>query len=298
MKKAFVIATIVFLLFCGIYISLFSFVGLDLNSIAVVEDRANGKILEVYHNKNNFIWQGSFPWLYSVYKISCTGVLDIEASIPIPQLRELKGDFYSIKFPVRITYDIQPESFTFISYLGDSGKDLASFIEKLARLKFSQKLDKYFSPQFNYFALKKDQEKILETTRGELNDELTSIGLKLVKFELAGSVIIPGNDTYFDGIRQLKEIQDISKKNEKDLILVSNEIAKQKLENEHFYEKLNRISGIIEKNPDILKYIYIDKLSHSVKVILPSDSAGIPKVFDDMLDTKNKSKQKEIDNLR
>jgi hypothetical protein len=35
------------------------------------------------------------------------------------------------------------------------------------------------------------------------------------------------------------------------------------------------MSGIIRQNPDILKYIYIDKLGGNVKVIISPDKTGI-----------------------
>jgi len=63
------------------------------------------------------------------------------------------------------------------------------------------------------------------------------------------------------------------------------------------------ISNLIKSNPDILKYIYIDRLAGNVKLILSSDKSGMPfgMSLNEDLDKTGKSKnaaKEEINNLR
>ena len=77
-----------------------------------------------------------------------------------------------------------------------------------------------------------------------------------------------------------------------------NSLEKDKIASEAYYEKLSRIGNMIKDNPEILKYIYIDKLAGNIKVIISSEKNAMPVIFGQDQDVKDSDLKKEIDNLR
>ena len=75
------------------------------------------------------------------------------------------------------------------------------------------------------------------------------------------------------------------------------ELERKKLQDEYEEARLLRLVPIIGKEPGILKFIYIDKLGRSVKMIPPSDSG----LFSDALESERPNSganSRQIDNLK
>ena len=64
------------------------------------------------------------------------------------------------------------------------------------------------------------------------------------------------------------------------------------------FEKLLRISSILKNNPEILKFIYIDKMGDDIKVIISSDKTGLPAMFNDSAEGTKPAAKGDVDNLR
>ena len=75
------------------------------------------------------------------------------------------------------------------------------------------------------------------------------------------------------------------------------QLLKEKSEFELYLEKLTKVSSIIKDNPQILKYIYIDKMGDNIKVIISSDKTGIPGFLGESNDI-NPGVKGDVDNLR
>jgi hypothetical protein len=107
----------------------------------------------------------------------------------------------------------------------------------------------------------------------------------------------PDNKLVAEAIQKTKEIRDINFNIKKQEILLKREALKERGDFEFYYEKLLKISSLIKDNPNILKYIYIDKLGGNIKVIISSDKTGLPSMFGDLSES-NSSVKGDIDNLR
>ena len=93
---------------------------------------------------------------------------------------------------------------------------------------------------------------------------------------MTGTAVLPNQQVYNEGIAHAADLRKMDKTIEKELIDVRSAMERDRIKNEQFYGKLKEISKIISANPDILKYIYIDKMAGNVNVILSSDNSGVP----------------------
>ncbi len=280
-----------------LYIFLFSYIRLNSSEIGVIEDRLNDTVAGVFYNDRNFIWQGSLPWLYSVFKVPAVQSSVCNLSFTIPSLHGLNNDLYVIKVPVKASYRIQSDRFTQHQLFRDSSSGLKKYVELQISVAIARNLDFYCSPAYNPQALIANRETLVKGCKEPLALELKSDGIELISLEQAGSLVIPDQRMYDEGLTFLAEMRRLDIDENKELKRKKFSLERKKLEDAQLYTKLKELSIIIKRNPDVLKYIYIDKMSSSVKVILPSDSAGIPKIFDDVMPS-DPAPKKEIDNLR
>jgi hypothetical protein len=93
-------------------------------------------------------------------------------------------------------------------------------------------------------------------------------------------------------------MRDLDFSNRKQEILLSKKLIKERYENELYYEKLLKVSSMIKDNPEILKFIYIDKLGDDIKVIISSDKIGLPAMFSDTINNAKPGVKGDVDNLR
>jgi len=93
-------------------------------------------------------------------------------------------------------------------------------------------------------------------------------------------------------------MRDLDFSNKKQEILLSKKLIKDKHENELYFEKLLRVSSILKDNPEILKFIYIDKMGDDIKVIISSDKTGLPAMFNESSDGTKPGVKGDVDNLR
>jgi len=81
----------------------------------------------------------------------------------------------------------------------------------------------------------------------------------------------------------------------KEKVAVIGHLSREKLENESRQNYYSSIAKLIKSDPDLLKFIYIDKIAGNVKVVISSDKDLVPDIFTGKTETV---KSKEIDNLR
>ena len=103
---------IIFCVLFGFYIYFFSFIEIENHELGIVKDKNSQEIVYIFHKDMNFVWQGSIPWLFSVYKISQKQSIIDTIKINIPSLKDLKGEYYLINVPVKLVYVINSDEFS------------------------------------------------------------------------------------------------------------------------------------------------------------------------------------------
>ena len=277
----------------GIYFSLYKS-GKD--EIILLKDK-NDKVVQTYIANYNFIWQGILPWEYTVVKMPVKNSAIITIQVKIPSLSSLNDDSYIIKLPVNISYQIDKTNLPDISYL-KSKLDIENFIVEKSILICQTVLMNYMEPVYDKNNIIKNEKIIIEAMTSELFKKIKSLGIIPDKIEFISPGFYPDNKLYMEGLVQNKEMRDLDFSNKKQEILLSKMLIKEKHENELYFEKLLRISSILKNNPEILKFIYIDKMGHDIKIIISSDKTGFPAMLSDSLDGMKPGVKGDVDNLR
>lgn len=267
------------------------------NEFGIVQERASGRIERTFYAKRNFIWQGACPWWFSVYTEPGERVAHLKPGFAIPELATIPGDRYLVWFPVRIKYRIDPARFRQLASLASGSAALQSLVERELHGVLDLEITPYLSPLYRYQQLVFDATKVLARASEKLKGELQGRGIEPVELALDGTITMPNYLQYRQGLAYCDELFDLEKKSEKELKNITAELQRQKLVHKDYYEHLGVISDFIKKNPDILKYLYIDKLGEQLKAVPPSE-LGIPAFLERKTPEIAPKKGGDIDNLR
>jgi hypothetical protein len=285
-----------FVFFLIIYSFIFSFYRLNENEYGLVKDNDN-RIVAGFKSSYNFIWQGSLPWKYKIEKIELKNSSLFDVVIQIPSLSSLADDIYFIRIPLNISYRINKENLPDLSFLSEK-KYMDQYISGIASGVCSTMLIDYIEPQYSRERLLLEQKRLNDDIAAEINRKLASLGIVTEKFEFILPGYYPDTRLYQEALLKNMEMRELDFRNKNHEILMKKQLLKEKSEFELYFEKLSKVSVLIKDNPQILKYIYIDKMGDNIKVIISSDKTGIPAVFGEASDNNNSGVKGDIDNLR
>ncbi len=295
MMRSFPFKFIIFLLIVGGYFYFFSLLNIESDRLCVIEDLRNNKIVKIVHGRNNFVWQAAFPWWFSMYQLQLKKTLDVEMILQVPGLEGLKGDIYFFKIFYTVIYKINLEKFTSFTKLGKGFSELEDDIRNGIKYLMIDELNRYMTPVYRGYAISNDRESINGNMQGRMKIKYEQAGIDILAFDIPGRIIVPDAKTYDDGLRHIARIREIDKKNEMLVKSLEGKISQDKLLDRQKYEKLIEMSKLIKENHDILKYIYIDKISDKIKVIVSSDKNIFPIYLDDK--KSDKHLKEDINNL-
>jgi hypothetical protein len=278
----------------GLYFSLYKSVSED---FVVLKDSKSNVVMQVYTGSYNFIWQGVMPWKYSVVKMPVKNSSLVNIPVKIPSLSSLNDDSYTIKLPVNISYRIDKSNMPDISYL-NSKNGIENYIIEKASLICQSVLMNYIEPVYNRNNILKDEKQIIEIMTSAFMKKIPVIGVIPDSVEFISPGYFPDNKYFSEGLVQNREMRELDFSNKKQEILLAKKLIKDKHENELYYEKLLRVSSILKDNPEILKFIYIDKMGDDIKVIISSDKTGLPAMFNESPDGTKPGVRGDVDNLR
>lgn len=265
---------------------------------ALVHDRDSGERL-VLGPGFGFVWQGVVPRRLEVARYTLRTSEFIEARVAIPPLGGLESDYYSIKVPVNAVYEIVPESFRPGSAKADrGGRPGSAFVREFVEQAFAAGLGTYLAQGYDRNGVMRDGGRIAAEAAGLVKSRAARVGISVIGLELSGPIVLPEQKTYLEGLAFLADLREIERNNKKELLLLQSQLEREKRRKKEYLEKLSDVSKLVKSNPDLLKYIYIDRLGDDVKVILAPEKSGMPfeLSFDD---EKTVGKRKgEIDNLR
>lgn len=298
MKKTFL--GILFLLSAAaaVYGYLFCYFDVKPDRIVIVKEKTEGKAMKAISGKKVFVYEGMLPWLYEVREQRTAFRDNFSAEIPVSALMGVKSVRSSIVIPVQLQYELNIDGFSNLFLLDKSGENLKNLVRKSALDLLKSKIDPFLKPVYRGPQLKGILIKLLEEAEGELQDTLGGLGIKLASLSAVSPGIFPGYDEYRRGLRYAAELRDLNFENRKALEKLKYRLQEQKLKEGALYERYRHIAAIIKANPEILKYIYIDKISDNLKVIISSDKHGVPLFLEKEKEEKSVKKTGEIDNLR
>ncbi len=286
-----IIAVFVIAAFVYIFVRTVIFVGDGV--LAFVTD-SNGHILGYLHKRVNVVPQGIFTAIKANY-IPLNGSCNVDIAIPVPPLESIKSDHYSIKIPVVINYTLNSEQLTLDLnklYLDTSYLSQQYGIRLSGSIKDA--ISRYLYPYYQYNALQANIKKEVFMAIDHVKESFAHDGI-IIKEVTLGIIYIPDYTVYTEGRKFLLELLTQEKLSTIQLNALQQQLKEDELKHARYLEHLEKISGIIAKNKDILKYIYIDKLANNVRVIVTSDK-NIP--FDMGNDSQSESLNKDFDNFK
>ncbi len=296
--KSLIKLLIKFLIFISvIYGLIFSIYKSGNNEIIILKDIKKDKIMQSYSSTYNFIWQGLLQWNYLVVRIPIKSSAIFNIQVKIPSLSSLNDDLYIIKLPVNISYQLDKTNLPDSTYL-TSKNNIESYIMEKSSIISQTVLMGYLEPVYDKKTILKNEKIIEDLIISELIKKLRGLGIIVDKIEFISSAYFPDNRLYAEGLIQNKEMRDLDFSNRKQEILLGKKLLKEKFENELYFEKLLRISSLLKDNPEILKFIYIDKMGDDIRVIISSDKTGLPAMLGDVADRTKPGVKGDVDNLR
>lgn len=279
-----------------IYCSFFSFFLLKDNEIGLVYDKFSGKAVYYFSSKYNFVWHGLQPWQYKIEKISNKRSLNLNLTTALPGIRPLENEIYYVKVPVQIEFELDKSNLPDVIDFSESGETYL-YIKSVLQGTIDESFSKYIGKNYNRSELIQKKGVIVKEFPGLISEKFTNSQYKLNKVEISGVIYFPEMEIYREGIAYSKELRTMLIEKKKIFLKLESDLQKEKTKNSNYFEKLKKISELIKENPDILKYIYIDKMAPNIKVIISSDKTGLPSLFDSEK-AGNSDKNGDIDNLR
>ncbi len=288
------------LILAAIYAAIMSIKRVDAGTIGVITDRSGNVVRMVAGDgkKMSFVWQAALRWRYRYSTLSVSRTAHTMARIKFPELDNLKEDYYLVRASMRIAFRINPGTFHDMYALGSSGSMLDTQVSLAARDELLRVLAPYMTPGYRRDELAAALETVADTVRRDLAARLKPSGILVTSLEFRGPVFLPEKKVHAEGLVHAAALRAVDKKNEMDRMDVMNRMLMEREKNKFMYAHLNEMSRLLKDNPDLLKYIYIDKLGHDVKVILSSDASGFPALLESTSREPRKIKKKEVDNLR
>lgn len=280
-----------------VYIALFSIYKVKDDQLGIVREIHSGQVLYSFSNDINFIRHGLLPWVYRVETVPSSGSVIIEVSIPLISSELSDENVMSVKIPLEVSYTINSEAPPEPDFFSSEIQRKEFFIKR-ASIICRTVLKNYIEPVYNRNGINRNESLIMESILSGVKESLNGSGVIVDSINGAGSISLPSAELYRENLLRDAEIRAISFENKKQEMLLKNKLAKERIATDIYYENLSRMGGIIKENPEILKYIYIDKLAGNIKVIVSSEKSGIPVIFGQDQIIKESDLKKEIDNLR
>ncbi len=293
------IKTVIRILFLTaiVYTVLLTFYVLDDDHLGIVRDADDDRVIYLFNDKYNFVWYGFTPWLYKIDKIPVHYSTSVEIDISLSPWADERSGSLDIKIPLEMSYRIDRDMLPETSFFQNSSSR-RDYIVKIGREVCSFVLKKYIEPDYKRREIERNEEILLNAVKSGLSNDLKKNGIIVESIQGTGSFILPAFALYREAMIKDREIKEIAFRNKIQEMHLKNSLEKDKISSEAYYEKLSRIGDMIRNNPEILKYIYIDKLAGNIKVIISSEKNAMPVIFGQDQDVKDSDLKKEIDNLR
>jgi hypothetical protein len=289
---------LVFLIIAAaLYTAFTTLIHLDSNEAGLLVERKTGRVLQAVLPGMNFVPRAFLVWKNDCIAFPRKNTDRHELKVPITRLEALDITRYSVSIPLKITYEIKASGFTTPAYSSSSvGSPFCSEMKLFLEDSFRRSLAPFMNNDFKRDDIIANISDVISKARSELESHAASMGVTIDAFDVNGTVAVPASDVYSEGLRFLAELSEAENRAKKELILFTAELKREELRTQQYIRKLSSVSALLKEYPDIIRYIYVDRLSKNVKVIVTQDKAGYPFALDGGVSAP--VPKGEIDNLR
>ncbi len=293
--------TVFFILVLAVYTGITSFHPVAEGMTGVAVEKATGNVVAVSENRYvNFY--GAFPWRFSVETRPQEKYFTHSVVITIPELKDLKEDSWKIEIPLKLNISIKEGKVRDLNFYRDSEGP-----EKFMAVELDSAVNRYLSPcltpVYRPESLAASLEKISQGMES-FKELMESYGLAVNSLEPAGLPVYPDRKLYEEGLAQAFMLRKTAAEGERKMLEISSRLKTDAASQDGIYRHYREMSSIIKENPDILKYIYIDKMAGNLKLIISSDRTAFPEFLEDKNAVTSEPKAAkrnnsgEVDNLK
>ncbi len=292
---------IVFIIFV-FYVGIFSFFMLKNEESGLVYELESGNLVYDFHEKYNFVWHGLQPWMYGIKKTSRKRFLSLDIRVPMPGIYGIEDESFFIHLPMEVECIVGKDSIKrfFGNEMGKGNNlllPLTKYIKEQAILSTQAVINGYSPSGYNREVLVKKEKEIKKKLASLMFKNVNQNLCKIVSLTIPGGFFFPEKAAYDEVARHVEESRRVLLLNKKENLILQGKIEADNDRNRHYFDKLKEISELIKDNPELLKYIYIDKLSPNIKVIISSDRTGFPSFLVPKKED-NSDSNGDIDNLK
>jgi len=278
-KRFFFVIFLLLLLAGGAWFYVEGLVYVPAGQILVVFDEKEHRVIGQYGEGFVPIYLKLIPGRVSLHQLDSRGALRVSLSAPLPKISELEDQLYSIRCSFSLKYSLVSDKYLITEEIINKEKPhelITSGIEELVKGSFSYSVSSLFSAGFDAEKIALEWPAQRERLFSELTSSLSKSGIELESIEQSSPLVYPTNEIYAGVLVYYDELQSLRRRHGLDNETLKGVLAGESLHLDAYCRKLEKISALIEKNPLLLQYMYIEKLGSNVSVILPASISGYP----------------------
>ncbi|MCL1910668.1 MAG: hypothetical protein FWG13_00480 [Leptospirales bacterium] len=259
---------------------------------AIVVDKQSGSVVYAAEEGQRFVLLNALWWKYSVEKVPLENFLTKNIRVDIPALKDLKEDVFAVIIPVKADFSAIPLELYDLNLLKNSAEGLKKAVEDELEADLSFSIRDYLAPVYKGDVIIKEREAILNNLKESVSAGFAGKGIIIHDLKYAGAVSAPDDRRYREGVTHLESLRRVFFENNRKLVELKGHLERDAMSMESLYSKYREMSLIIGKNPDILKYIYIDKMAPNLRLIVSSDKSALPAFLGENEKETEKKEQK------
>ncbi|MCL2025496.1 MAG: hypothetical protein FWG92_01675 [Leptospirales bacterium] len=249
-------------------------------SVIVIEE-SSGNAVYAATEGQRFILYKAFGWKYSVETVPLRDFLTRNIRIDIPALKDLKDDTFAVIIPLKADFSVNLPELYDLNLLKNAAEGVKKSIENELRAALNFLIGDYLSPVYRDDIIRRERETILTHLKESVSAEFAGKGIVISDLKYTSPVSLPDDKRYEEGVLHLGTLRRVFIENDKKLEELKGQLERNAMSMESLHNKYREMSLIIKENPDILKYIYIDKMAPNLKLIISSDKSALPAFLDE-----------------
>jgi len=258
------------------YTAFTSYVPVRNGMLGIVIDESSGNVVYSVTEGQRFILYNALWWKYSVEKVPLKNSFTKDIRVDIPTLRELKSDVLAVIIPMKTDFSVNLLELYDLNLLKNAAEGAKKNIENELKAGLNLSIRDYLAPVYKSDAIKNEKEAILAHLKESISAEFAGKGIIIDDLKYADVISLPDDRRYEEGIAHLETLRRAFAENDRKLIELKGQLERNAMSMELLHNKYREMSLIIRDNPDILKYIYIDKMAPNLRLIVLSDKSAFP----------------------
>lgn len=292
--KFFLLLTVIILIGYTVFTTI---VKIKSDEFALVIDKRSNYVVMNLTSGWNFVKDAIIPNKILIKRVKKTGNESFKLNYSLPQLKSLNDENYSIIYPIEYQYKIDQLKLNLLNTKFDT-----NFINKkvlnIAIKAFEEVITNNLKKGYDPVLILKRWSIIEDKFFASVKENSKNYGIKITNIKKFGALNLPKKSDFKEGLKYLEQISNLKKQYELEKLKTNSQIEKQNKQNLYYYEHLEKMAVLIKENPDLLKYIYIDKLAGNKHINPLIGKTGYPM----FMKTKNISKpvneKEDIDNFQ